>query len=65
MDKYFIAYMVKETNGNITFGNLVRNEFNGKGIKGIEDIEYISRNIEKTLGLQEKSVVIINFFKMD
>lgn len=69
MNRYFIAYTVKETNGNITYGNLVRSEFgneNGfKEIKGMEDIIHISRDIEKHCGFQEKSVVIINFFKMD
>ena len=45
------------------FGNI--ETFYGKEIDGMGDIDSISRSIEKDTNLPEKSLVIINFIKLN
>lgn len=59
MYNYFISFRVADGG----FGN--QGYQRSEKIKGIEDVKEISRDLEKTLGLEEKSLVIMNFQLFD
>ncbi|MEK6459170.1 hypothetical protein AABM27_01550 [Heyndrickxia faecalis] len=61
MFKYFISYSYLNVNG-FGFGNFEHHR--NEEIKDIYDVQAISKNIEKDLGYQEGTVVIINFIKL-
>lgn len=60
--KYFISFTFKTSNGS-GFGNIETSY--SKKINGMDDINTISRSIEQDLGLQENSLVILNFVKLN
>lgn len=62
MYKYFVSYSYS-SGGNTGVGNMETHY--GKEIRGIEDVTAISRKLEKDNNLDGKSVVILNFIKLN
>ncbi|MDQ0255504.1 hypothetical protein J2S74_002886 [Evansella vedderi] len=61
-NKYFISYTFLNQNST-GFGNI--ETYYDKEIKGMDDINTISRKIEEDLKLPNKTLVILNFIKLD
>lgn len=63
MHKYFISYVFSIGHPNHGFGNIETKY--GKEIESMDDINLISRSIERDTRLKENSLVILHYIKLN